>query len=720
MHSYYIRLLHSASLLSRKFTIVFFVLFLSFLSHQVLAQATLTTDHDDYPPGSTVILTGSSFQPGEIVQLQVLHYDEDGDNSGSSAHQPWTINADESGNFITTWYIPSDEDELNATLRATADGQSSGLHAEAIFTDANWSIGPAYDLCGGVQTELTFTVTQTGTSASSSFQNGRFRIVFPAAGTIASASIVSVSASKNWTITLLAGNDVCLRASTSADVLANGQSITFKLLVTPPNSLGQTQINGVSAAFGANCPSAGTTADLPLKIIRVSSLSPVFTQCPSDISVNTDAGLCSAVVNYNAQVTGTDPIVNYAFSGATIGTGSGTGSGSTFGKGTTHVKLTASNSCASVNCEFDVTVTDNELPSITCPENITLSACQNTATWNLPVAIDNCPGVTIEQTGGPASGSTFDNGTTNTITYTATDASGNQQTCSFTVSRAAALTATCSNTNPQLYFGYSGDQTSTIKVVPGGGVAPYTVSVSMNRPLNCNVINSSGDEVWVGGAGTTSSSGTACPVSGGGIVPVSTATGVTTFYTLNVTLMQDADITATVTDANGCVTTCTTRIQAEDARCFAGNSGISKVTICHRTGSASNPCVTICVDESAVQAHLAHGDFPGKCNPDCVAPAAISSTTSSLLKEPVTLSDRLKVKVFPNPTTTAFRLLLESDSREEVRIIVTDIYGHKVFQTKGTIEQPYIFGQDFKSGMYIVQVLQGKRMQTLKVTKGKG
>jgi hypothetical protein len=100
----------------------------------VQAQATLTSDQADYPPGSTVTLTGSDFLPGDTVTVQVIHYSVDGENDTSAAHQPWTVIADENGDFTTPWLVPTGEDELGATLLAKAEGKTSLFYAETTFT----------------------------------------------------------------------------------------------------------------------------------------------------------------------------------------------------------------------------------------------------------------------------------------------------------------------------------------------------------------------------------------------------------------------------------------------------------------------------------------------------------------------------------------------------------------------------------------------------------
>ena len=66
----------------------------------------------------------------------------------------------------------------------------------------------------------------------------------------------------------------------------------------------------------------------------------------------------------------------------------------------------------SVSASFTITVSDTENPSIVgLPNNIitnnTPGVCDKVVTWIAPTATDNCPGSTITQTAGPASGSAF-------------------------------------------------------------------------------------------------------------------------------------------------------------------------------------------------------------------------------------------------------------------------------------------------------------------------
>ncbi|MEZ4920235.1 MAG: HYR domain-containing protein, partial [Saprospiraceae bacterium] len=137
-------------------------------------------------------------------------------------------------------------------------------------------------------------------------------------------------------------------------------------------------------------------------------------------------------------------------------------SGSTFPVGTTvnHFIVTDP-SGNTAECSFSVTVTDDELPTIACPANVTLNTsnlgttgdCFAQYEWEHPIADDNCgvaahsvvytnPDGTID---GPYDAWQITNGTINplanhnfgigntTITYYVDDVHGNTNTCAFVV-----------------------------------------------------------------------------------------------------------------------------------------------------------------------------------------------------------------------------------------------------------------------------------------------
>lgn len=378
--------------------------------------------------------------------------------------------------------------------------------------------------------------------------------------------------------------------------------------------------------------------------------------------------------------------------------------------------FTDPNGNLSVTQTQNIIVADLIPPSINCPSNIVLDACTSTASWSEPAGSDNCSGWTVSRTG-PAPGSTFATGTTSTVSYVVTDVGGNSSNCSFTVTRQNELTASIINSNPVLYFGYSLDQTAKITVKPSGGTAPYTVKFTMNRPLNCNVITSSGDEVWAPGSSTASSSNNVCPGSGSpSVAPSSTSTATINSvngYFVNVTLDQDAVITALVTDANGCTTTVSTSIHAEDVRCFAGNSGNAKITICHQTGSSSNKCVKICVDQNSVDTHLEHGDFLGNCPVNCVPP--VYSRTAPAIEDAA--GQGLNLSIMPNPTSDRFNVKVGSNARQPVKMVVTDLAGRVIESRNVVAGSTFEIARGYLPGLYFVVVQQGKQRVKTKVVK---
>ncbi|MFD0976413.1 HYR domain-containing protein, partial [Salinimicrobium gaetbulicola] len=119
--------------------------------------------------------------------------------------------------------------------------------------------------------------------------------------------------------------------------------------------------------------------------------------------------------------------------------------GTVFPKGTTTVRWTITDATGinSVSCSFDVVVTDNEIPEISCinEQNRVTDAgeCTYTAVgteFDPATFGDNCPGATITNdfnNSNSLAGAVFPEGTT-TVTWTVIDATGNNsQDCSFNV-----------------------------------------------------------------------------------------------------------------------------------------------------------------------------------------------------------------------------------------------------------------------------------------------
>jgi hypothetical protein len=136
--------------------------------------------------------------------------------------------------------------------------------------------------------------------------------------------------------------------------------------------------------------------------------------------------------------------------------------GTIFGASVSTVPVTLTvkdNNNNTSTCTFNITLIDVTPPTIiNCPANISVNTglgnanCSQTATWTVPTVFDACyccgvAAPTLVSTHQP--GATFPVGVT-TVTYTATDASGNVSTCTFTVTvvdNTKPIIAGCPSTN---------------------------------------------------------------------------------------------------------------------------------------------------------------------------------------------------------------------------------------------------------------------------------
>lgn len=192
---------------------------------------------------------------------------------------------------------------------------------------------------------------------------------------------------------------------------------------------------------------------------------PTFTSVPTNITVNNDPGQCSAVVNFTlpgaTDYCSTPVVTSYPVSG------------STFSKGTTTVTVSAQDSAGNTSTTvFNVTVVDNEAPTLGSIANIVVGQCDAQVTFVNPTITDNCANFTVSQVSGLPNGSIYPAGVT-TNSYNVIDAAGNVTSYSFTITviptimpTVPSVTQICDNKSPvDLVSGQSTLQFSGIGVV---------------------------------------------------------------------------------------------------------------------------------------------------------------------------------------------------------------------------------------------------------------
>ncbi len=221
-------------------------------------------------------------------------------------------------------------------------------------------------------------------------------------------------------------NDVTVEADANCVAMASindgsydpsGDTLVFTQVPAGPYPLGETLVKLIVVATNGLADTCEATVTV------VDNTPPVVT-CPADIVVGNDPGQCGASVSYDITATDncsiTSPLGKQRASFYPVGV-------------TTITPVVTDASGNEGTCSFKIIVKDTERPAINCPADIVQGAdpdvCGALVNYVMS-ASDNCPGVTISSD--HSSGTIFPVGVT-TVWLKAKDASGNQDSCSFTV-----------------------------------------------------------------------------------------------------------------------------------------------------------------------------------------------------------------------------------------------------------------------------------------------
>jgi hypothetical protein len=315
--------------------------------------AQISTDKDDYEPGEVMWITGEGFEAGESITITISDLDRH-----TTVHKT-TQPADGEGSFSFSWQNPAllSPTDVLWHARAGADGASSGVSAQADFTDnvptriRSSSMGPSSGHCGA-----TITV----------YAMLEYKISNP----------------NNWgplpgmTLEFTLGS-----ASGSGVTDATGQASAD---LTVPEDATQLEVE-----FAGSGPYNPVSEQIPFTAIGPCATPPVLT-CPDDITTGTASAQCGAVVTFTAHATGVpEPTITYSPE-----------PGSFFQAGSNTVVVTAQNSAGTDQCEFQVVVEDHEPPSLMPPPDAQFEAdasgCVFEGSLGVPVVSDNCPGVSAD------------------------------------------------------------------------------------------------------------------------------------------------------------------------------------------------------------------------------------------------------------------------------------------------------------------------------------
>jgi hypothetical protein len=318
--------------------------------------ATVKTDAADYPPGTTVNITGSGWQPGETVTLTLV------ESPLIDTHGPFTVVADANGGISNSSFV-TDLHDIDVSFHLTAVGAIS--QAQTTFTDAAppsiSSLAPNTAVAGSGAFTLTVNGSNFLTGAQVSF-NGNIRTTtfvsaIKLAAPLPKTFVVRVTNPDNHTDT---ANFVVTKASTTTTITNSGTlgaatvvgqpyAVNYSVTVTPPGS--GTPTGNVTVSDGtATCTGTVAAGTCSLTSASVGSPKTLVATYAGDVNLNasTSGGVSHTVSQASTTTTialtsGTNPSsagqsVTFTATVAAVAPGAGSATGTvTFKDGTSTI-----------------------------------------------------------------------------------------------------------------------------------------------------------------------------------------------------------------------------------------------------------------------------------------------------------------------------------------------------------------------------------------------
>jgi hypothetical protein len=157
-------------------------------STEIYGYSTIQTDRGDYPPGTTVNITGSGFEPNETVAITLI------ESPLIDTHGPYTVTADANGNISNSSFTTDTHDE-NVRFWLSAVGSQSGLLAQNTFTDS--AAATVEFATVGLPSGQSVTVTYSGTNNGGNPVSGSS--IFTSPGPSTGNNIASTSPGTSFT-----------------------------------------------------------------------------------------------------------------------------------------------------------------------------------------------------------------------------------------------------------------------------------------------------------------------------------------------------------------------------------------------------------------------------------------------------------------------------------------------------------------------------------------